>query len=178
MRCVAYWREGQKQHRSDADRFWPRLDKSGTCWEYRGGHNSFGYGLFPVHDQQGKLTSVRAHRMAWELTHGPIPEGVLVCHRCDNPACCNPEHLFLGTHADNNRDMRSKGRSYYHFREHPEARQHGTASHYAKLTDDQVREIRRLSDQGMKRQDVANIFGISRENVGYIALRKTWKHVE
>lgn len=89
-------------------RFWMNVDRSEpeVCWEWRG--TSFvgmGYGVFQAFDEQ------RAHRVAWVLTHGPIPKGMLVCHRCDNPPCCNPGHLFLGTDGDNMADMVAKGRN-------------------------------------------------------------------
>lgn len=85
-----------------------RLDVSGgpdSCWEYQAARSPRGYGTIGV---MGKTR--RAHRVAWELANGPIPEGLLVCHHCDNPPCCNPAHLFLGTDKDNVADMRAKGR--------------------------------------------------------------------
>jgi len=88
------------------ERFWEKVDVRGPdeCWPWTRKHNPKGYGQF----RKDKM--VQAHRMAWELTNGPIPDGLDVLHTCDNPPCCNPHHLFLGTNDDNMRDMNSKGR--------------------------------------------------------------------
>lgn len=84
-----------------------RIKKSG-CWHYKGALDSGGYGIVSY---LGKLT--QAHRLSWFFTNGEIPEGLLVCHKCDNRRCCNPDHLFLGTHKDNMQDMIKKGRHRY-----------------------------------------------------------------
>lgn len=88
------------------ERFWAKVDKGDGCWEWTGGRANRGYGhVEPVRGQNRS-----AHRVSWELTNGPIPDGLWVLHRCDNPPCVRPSHLFLGTHADNMRDMEAKGR--------------------------------------------------------------------
>lgn len=86
------------------ERFWSKVDKSGECWIWTGVRQN-GYGSFWF--EHGPKP---AHRISWTLTHGPITDGLFACHRCDNPACVNPDHLFLGTAGDNARDMWSKGR--------------------------------------------------------------------
>ena len=106
----------------------------------------------------------RAHRLAWTLVHGD-PGDLFVCHHCDTPLCVRPDHLFLGTAADNLADMRAKGR---------EARGEGHGR--AKLTEAQVLEIRELV-RTARHEDVASQFGVARETVSCIARRKTWAHV-
>lgn len=92
------------------DRLWLRVDKSAShngCWLWTGATKQGGYGKIAKGGDNGSFLT---HRVAWELERGPIPDGVVVCHHCDNPGCCNPEHLFLGTQAENLLDMRRKGR--------------------------------------------------------------------
>lgn len=90
---------------STSERFWAKVDFGDECWNWTGGRFENDYGAFQL---DGK--AVRAHRVAWELINGPIPEGLIVCHHCDNPGCQRPNHLFLGTHADNAQDRERKGR--------------------------------------------------------------------
>ena len=89
------------------ERFWTKVERraDGECWPWTARCDDAGYGSFKV-----ARRLVKAHRIAWELTHGMIGDGLHVCHHCDNPPCCNPAHLFVGTRSDNMRDMAAKGR--------------------------------------------------------------------
>ncbi len=145
-------------------RFWSKVDMSGDCWEWRGSRMSAGYGVFSLTTDRSHR-NVRAHRLAWELSHGEIPPGLLVCHRCDNPGCVRPAHLFLGSVRDNARDMVSKGRG-------PRAK--GELNNAAKLTAEGVRQIRTLLALGISQAWVHRAFGISSGNVSRIANGKGW----
>lgn len=179
------------------ERFWEKVDKTVECWVWTASRSPDGYGLFKARTYQGHGGAmVRAHRFAWELTNGPVPDGFCVCHRCDNPSCCNPDHLFLGTVIDNNADRDAKGRQ-----SRGEARRalmrtcaargdangarknphlyRGEASARAKLREDDVREIRNLYVDGQLSQAaIAARFGLGPQAVGKILLRKRWAHVQ
>ncbi len=98
------------------ERYWAKVEKTNDgCWGWVSGTDAFGYGRLIA---PGGRKNLKAHRVSWELHNGPIPGGMCVLHRCDNPPCSNPDHLFLGTKADNVADMNAKGRSYYALRTH------------------------------------------------------------
>jgi len=146
----------------EPNKFWEKVDKGETgsdCWLWQGGINQRGYGFC------GR--SEKAHRVAWELTHGAIPKGLCVCHECDVRNCVNPEHLFIGTHGDNNRDARNKGRGVY-----PKGEHHGRS----KLTNNQVIEIRNRAFRG-NYSALGREFGVSYEQVRRIAFGSEWKHI-
>lgn len=107
-----------------------------------------------------------AHRNAWVAANGPIPEGLLVLHRCDNPPCVNPEHLFLGTHADNAADRDTKGRA---------SDRRGERHPLAKLTPDRVRAI--LAEPDTSGVTLARRYGVSRSTVSAVRKRKRWPHI-
>lgn len=95
---------------TEQERFWAKVDKSGDCWLWTAARLRFGHGVFKRH-VAGVWKQQKAHRVAYEYMVGPIPDGLFVCHHCDTPPCCNPAHLFVGTAADNMRDMSEKGRA-------------------------------------------------------------------
>lgn len=133
-----------------------------ACWEWQGPRGKQGYGYAKI----AGLPS-RAHRLSYELHYGPIPDGLYVCHTCDNRACVNPTHLFLGTAADNTADMVAKGRAY---------KPRGEAHPHAKLTWGDVREIRRLYATGKYTQEkLGQRFGVNRTTVWSIVHHKAWK---
>jgi len=114
-------------------------------------------------------TMWRANRAAWHFVNGQIPDGMLVCHRCDNPPCVNPAHLFLGTDADNRSDCVAKGRQA----RLPQSK--GEASHLAKLTAAQVAEIRhRYAAGGILQRELGEIYGVSQTQIGRIIRRVRW----
>lgn len=111
---------------------------------------------------------LRPHRVAWELAHGQIAHGLFVCHRCDTPACCNPDHLFLGTAAENNADKSAKGRNVA-----PVGEQSGNA----KLNRDAVLDIRRQVAAGVKRSQICRQYGVSRSAICDIVKGRRWRHL-
>lgn len=145
--------------------FWRRVDKSGDCWVWIG-NRSRSYGVLYLAPHK----YVRAHRLSWQLHHGEIPAGMVVCHRCDNPLCVRPSHLFIGTQADNVRDMDAKGRGGRKFKG---GRAHGAA----KMTVEQVHQIRQRYDAKMRRADIAREFGIGLGTVEKIGSGATWAHL-
>ena len=146
-----------------AERFWAKVDKSGDCWIWTGNrHKAKGrdYGMINTRDG-----SKLAHRVSYELHYGPIPPGMEVCHRCDNPPCVNPAHLFLGTHSDNMRDCVNKQRKNA---------VRGSKHKLSKLTDAQVEQIRQSP---LASAELARQFGVSDTLVCNIRKGKAWKHV-
>lgn len=135
------------------------------CWLWTEGLGKDGYGM--AWDAAKKKT-LGAHRWVYMLLVGPIPEGQKVLHRCDNPCCVNPDHLFLGTTADNNADMRAKKRHGYGVR-------HGMN----KITADEALAIRDAATySGKSQRSIARTFGVSRSLVTHIKTGRLWKHLE
>jgi hypothetical protein len=147
-----------------AERFWSYVVKGDGCWLWAGGRQNGGYGTF--RDRPGH--SVKAHRYSYQLCHGPIPPGLCVCHTCDNRACVNPAHLFLGTHQDNMDDRSRKGR---------QAVLRGEANGRAKLTACQAEAIRRRRKSGETGRDLACTFGVSRATIDRITYGRSWQAV-
>lgn len=108
------------------------------------------------------------HRVVFEHEYGPIPDGMLVCHSCDNRPCCNPAHLFLGTHAENSQDASRKGRVF---------RPLGERAPAAKLLETDIPKIRRLHAAGVSYRTIGDAFGVTPDCIGKIATGKNWSHV-
>lgn len=149
--------KGHRKQPPVSVRFWSKVQKDDpqNCWNWAGGHSNTGYGVFTVNH-----VSYSAHRYAWTLTYGDIPNGLWVLHHCDNHSCVNPNHLFLGTQSDNLKDMASKGRQ-------PSK----------KLSHEQVRQIRKLRARGLMLKDISRIFGISMAVVSKIARLELWRAI-
>jgi len=151
-------------------RFWSRVDRSGPvvsaalgqCWTWTGQLRANGYGRASYY---GHCTG--AHRVAWQLTHGPLMSSdVVVCHRCDNPSCVRPDHLFIGSSGDNVRDMVAKGRARV---------PHGEDSPKAKLTVAEVRSIRSRLSAGASRAALAGQHGVTITTIHRIARNEAWR---
>jgi hypothetical protein len=190
------------------DRLWSKVDMNGgperlrwetikdaegdgsPCWIWLGTKNNLGYGSVCIGRENGVQRLVGAHRFAWKLANGPIPEDMHVCHYCDHRACVNPAHLYLGTHGDHAAYMSKKGHCmaqlypekvsrgdthYLHL--HPEKR-NGVLNSASRLTEEDVKEIRRLRQTGKPLQELAHRFNVTFTNIDLICRRKTWKHLE
>lgn len=156
-----------------SQRFWPKANKTSSCWLWEGTKRSKGYGTFMLRGLQ-----CRAHRVAWELTYGPIPRGMEICHHCDNPACVRPDHLFLGTQKDNIQDAITKGRLNPKNCCQPTGENNGRAI----LTATQVNEIREIYahkgerySRSITQRKLAHQFGISRRTIADILKLRTWR---
>jgi len=153
-------------------RLWAQIrgGDNSVCWEWFGkARANGGYGRLSA----GRKIQVRAHIAVWVLTNGPIPEGLCVLHKCDNPSCCNPDHLFLGTKADNTHDMMSKGRMSappIHL---------GEAHPRATLTVELVKKIRAIPKwKHGDRKRLAAEWGISPKNISDVRYNKVWGHIQ
>lgn len=155
-----------------AARFWSKVDKSGECWLWTGTPAARGYGAFSF-----KHRSLRAHRVAWELAYGAIPYSLLVCHRCDVRNCVRPDHLFLGTDADNITDAKAKGRLNPPLKVGHRFHCVGSDNNAAKLTEDAVLEIRSRHVAGETQVALARYFSVSQNCVWRIVSRQGWRHV-
>lgn len=185
----------------DVKRFWKHIEKTESCWMWTGWGwtNEYGGMTFVVN---GKRARQKAHRVSWQIFHGDIPVGMMVCHKCDVPRCVNPDHLFLGTALDNNADKARKGRSYRGgahnpargdangSRKYPERLlrgdawrelhkelRHGENNGRAKLNADDVAEIRRSLASGSTLISLARKFGVTPTTISSIRDGRLWKHI-
>lgn len=152
-----------------ADRFWSHVERSDgdQCWEWLG-CRAHGYGKFWA-DVDGHRRLLGAHRVAWFLAHGEWPY-TCVLHRCDNPGCVRPDHLWLGSMAENNRDRELKGRTVTG--DHA-----GQRNGRAKLTEDAVRAIRTRRAAGERRDHLAAEYGVTERVIYLVVHRRLWTHV-
>jgi hypothetical protein len=149
-----------KERRSPIERrFWSYVVKGDGCWAWSGSRNEDGYGIL---SRPGRHTGkVGAHRLSWEIHRGPVPDGLSVLHRCDNPQCTNPDHLFLGTQADNMQDCAAKKR--LHIRE-----QRGERNAFTKLTNEDARAIRDRYAAGALQGELADQWHVGRGTISEI----------
>src|SRR5690606_2361702 len=147
------------------ERFWMKVERRGPdeCWPWRASKVPSGYGQIG----KNKQSPEGAHRVAWRLANGrPVPRGMFVRHTCDNPPCCNPAHLRIGTPADNSRDARLRRRTAF-----------GSRNGMAKLTEHQVQTAFRRARNGESYRDIARDFGVSASAIHLAVSGKTWRHV-
>jgi hypothetical protein len=141
-------------------KFWSAIDATGDCWLWNGSRTPNGYGKF------GKDY---AHRLIWEILVGPIPDGLIVCHHCDVKNCVNPDHLFVGTYADNTADMVQKGRQRW------DVNKAGERNGRATFTREQVERIRAEADQGTSQKELIQRYAAPQSTINHIVRRYTWK---
>lgn len=152
------FKKGKQRGKTLEERFWEKvkIGEPDECWEWQAGKSKAGYGKISGTKESGYFYS---HRKAWELTNGEIPDGMHVLHKCDNPPCCNPRHLWLGTQADNNRDRDNKGRSK------------------RKLAPSQIIEIRLRYANGEKEGRLAKEYGVSFAVIWPIVRGRTYREI-
>lgn len=149
----------------NVNNFWTKVavsERNDECWEWKLSCDSYGYG----HLKWGGILRL-SHRLAWELTNGEIPDNLQVLHTCDNPKCCNPKHLFLGTHLQNMQDKNRKGRQ-----------SKGIFHPKHKLTPELVKQVRTRNANGDSHEKLAKELGLHHSTISQVVLRKTWKEVE
>lgn len=146
-------------------RFWPKVDKSGDCWVWTASKYADGYGQFGI--SKLRKSNFRAHRVSWWIAHGEWPsEQMDLCHKCDNPACVNPDHLFVGDRTTNMRDASAKGRV-----------KHGAKHWGAKLSEADVLAIKGLRAVGQSYSVISRKYGVAMQTVARICTGVRWRHL-
>ena len=145
--------------RPPLERFWAKVNKTETCWLWKGHVDADDYGRI---NWFGKR--ILTHRLSWKIHNGAIPQGLCVLHRCDTPRCVRPDHLFIGTNVENTADKTRKGRA---------AKGLGHGLH--KLTQENVQEIRKLKSEGWRSKDLTKRYGVTRAAIYSVIMGKTWK---
>ena len=143
---------------NDLSAFWNKVDKTSSCWLWTGLTHPFGYGRIGINK-----VKYLTHRLSYIIHFGPIPKGMCVCHRCDNPKCVNPQHLFLGSRLDNNLDRTAKDRTFK-----------GSQVTKSKLLEHQILEIRQ-STESVK--SLAKKYKVSGSTIYAIRNRTNWRHI-
>lgn len=146
------------------DRFWRKVKKTKDCWLWIANKSNRNYGMFAINNKK-----VSAHRYSYKYHYGSIPNGLYICHKCDNPPCVNPKHLYAGTQSDNLKDAANKNRRVYTSRQ-------GSKNNLSKLKEIDVLKIRSLS-KNKTYKEIANMFNVDPTNIGYIIRRRTWTHI-
>jgi hypothetical protein len=156
----------QRSAKSLADRFWVHVNRHGPdeCWEWQAATERSGYGRLSGGRRGEK--QILAHRFSYQLHNGPIPDGLLVCHSCDNRKCCNPAHLWLGTCAENHADRNRKDRQAK-----------GETQGSAKLVASDVVAIRQMKAMGLTLGEIAAMFSLSKNHVSRLVQKQNWRHV-
>lgn len=172
------------------ERFSSKVEIVGECWIWNAAKNRAGYGVYCVYTPEAKEKKDRkrmmpAHRFSWSYINGEIPKGMFACHKCDNPSCVNPEHIFIGTQKENMADMRAKGRSakgekHWH-RKHPEMILRGEQIGNSKLTAEQVKRIREEYKPGKPNNTseysltgLAKKYGVTFQTISKIINNQRW----
>mgnify|MGYP001583543857 CR=1 FL=1 len=162
-----------------AKRFWAKVQKTDGCWIWLGCKIRRGYGQ--ISEGGGRRKMLSAHRVSWIIHYGPISPSINILHRCDNPPCVRPDHLFMGTSKDNSEDMVRKGRNWkvkgenHHFVRNPAIVPRGESNGNSKLRTEDVIEIRKFHRAGISMRRLAARYSVDKKTISMIVNRITWK---